>query len=409
MSESDSPQVRRDRVSALVVMALLCAALPTLMLLVNGTRIVTADREQAIFWFAGSAAVGLFAMLLFWAPYRAMGFTPYAAMAWVSGALYGVIAGYWPGWLHGLLVGVMIGALFRGRRGADPREELVALIVAVIAGGGLAAVFLADAFPFEWAGFAILLSAAFLCVFTWVRLFRPLFELSCEPPLWLLYSIRGRGPGLAGFPRTGPCIVIANHASWFDPLFLAKVLPRPITPMMTARFYDLPFMRRLMPVFGVIRVPEQAMKKDTPEIQQAIEALDRGECVVIFPEGYLRRTDERALRRFGQGIWQILQARPETPVFACWIEGGWGSYASYYNGPPAKNKKLDFRRRIAIGVSESVTVPRDVLLDHLPTRIHLMNLVGAARGHTGNPALPPFESQAKAGAVAHDRAENGVE
>ena len=55
---------------------------------------------------------------------------------------------------------------------------------------------------------------------------------------------------------------------------------------------------------------------------------------MVFPEGYLRRTEDRPLRRFGQGVWQILKARPDTPVFTAWIEGNWGSYTSYANGPP---------------------------------------------------------------------------
>ncbi len=45
---------------------------------------------------------------------------------------------------------------------------------------------------------------------------------------------------------------------------------------------------------------------------------------MIFPEGFLRRKEEQPLRRFGQGAWAILQARPDTPVFATWIEGGVG-------------------------------------------------------------------------------------
>jgi 1-acyl-sn-glycerol-3-phosphate acyltransferase len=165
--------------------------------------------------------------------------------------------------------------------------------------------------------------------------------------------------------------------------------------MMTARFYDQPVIRRFMVAFGVIRVPEKAIKKDAPEIREAVAALDRGECVVIFPEGYLRRSEERCMRRFGQGIWQILQARPETPVFACWIEGGWGSYTSYFNGPPTKHKKMDLRRPIGVAVSGATTVSPDVLADHLQTRIHLMNLVLAARVHLDLPSLEPIELPAR--------------
>jgi hypothetical protein len=117
--------------------------------------------------------------------------------------------------------------------------------------------------------------------------------------------------------------------------------------------------------------------------------------VVVFPEGYLRRGEDKPLRRFGQGVWQILLARPDTPVFAAWIEGAWGSYTSYFNGRPTKNKRPDFRRRIGIGVSAAATIPPEVLAEHLRTRIHLMNLVAAAREHLTLPPLPPFELPAR--------------
>ena len=59
-------------------------------------------------------------------------------------------------------------------------------------------------------------------------------------------------------------------------------------------------------------------------------------------------------------MWEILRARPDTPVVACWIEGGWGSYFSFKGGPPTRNKRRDFRRPIDIGVSAPEVVPADV-------------------------------------------------
>ena len=100
-------------------------------------------------------------------------------------------------------------------------------------------------------------------------------------------------------------------------------------------------------------------RREAPELREAVAALDRGECVLIFPEGYMRRRVERPLRQFGQGVWHILRERPQTPVVVCWIEGGWGSYTSYYNGPPTVNKKVDWARHIDIGVSApKVSLPR---------------------------------------------------
>ncbi len=399
MPESDSPQVRRDRHSALGAAVLVCLAVPALAVLVVD---VPADVRRANgLWFVGTAVWSALLPFLYWSPYRALGLVPLAAIAWLAAVGHGVYWGEWPGWAHGAPLGLIIGALARGRRGEEPWPETAVLFGAALAGGGIAWACVERGRPFDVPQGFVLLASVVLVGWSWGRLFRPLFELVVEPVLWVMYRVRRAGPGFTDFPRTGACLVIANHACWLDPIFLAKVLPRPLTPMMTAKFYDLPLFRKLMVAFGIIRVPEKALKKDAPELLEAIAALDRGECVVIFPEGYLRRSEDRPLRRFGQGVWQILKARPNTPVFAAWIEGGWGSYTSYFNGPPTKNKKPDFRRPLGVGLATAVVVPAEVLEVHLLTRTHLMNLVSAAREPLGLAPLPPFELPAKA-----DDAEN---
>src|SRR5207244_9486788 len=110
---------------------------------------------------------------------------------------------------------------------------------------------------------------------------------------------------------------------------------------------DLPGVRWLMEkVVRAIRVPQERFRREAPELQEAIAELKRGGCVLIFPEGFLRRKEEKLLKLFGQGVWRILKEVPNTPVVVFWIEGGWGSYTSYKDGPPMKNKKMDFHRRI---------------------------------------------------------------
>jgi 1-acyl-sn-glycerol-3-phosphate acyltransferase len=221
---------------------------------------------------------------------------------------------------------------------------------------------------------------------------RPLYELTIECPTRLMYRMRAKGPGITSFPSHGPVLLIANHTSYVDPLFLAADVPRPLTPMMTSKFYDrwyiYPIVKYLL---GVIRVPEVAVRREAPELGLAEEALDRGKCLVIFPEGYLQRKEGQPLRRFGRGVWEILKARPETPVVAAWIEGGWGSYFSYWNGPPTKGKRPDFRRPINIGYEEPFKVPKEVLEDHWQTRFYLMNKVGGARALLGLPRIPEME------------------
>ncbi len=219
-------------------------------------------------------------------------------------------------------------------------------------------------------------------------LFRPALELTFEILIWPIYRISAVGPGVAQLPDRGPCLVIANHAAWLDPLFVAKILPAPTLPMMTSTFYDLPIIWFLMRIIGTIRVPNKAYRHEAPELKEAVEALNRGEAVVLFPEGYLRRKEEMPLRRFGRGVWQILHDRPNTPVYCCWIDGNWGSFTSFKNGPPTKKKRLDFWRRIRIGVRPPILVDPKLLDDHLATRNFLMREVAAAREYLG---LPPLD------------------
>jgi 1-acyl-sn-glycerol-3-phosphate acyltransferase len=217
-------------------------------------------------------------------------------------------------------------------------------------------------------------AVAFTC---WTREF---LELVFETILWPVYRVQVWGPGLSSFPKEGPVIVFANHAAWFDPLWLGKTMPRPLIPLMTSKYFDLPVLHWLMGrVVGAIRVQEAAFRRQAPELDEAIKILDRGECLLIFPEGGMKRKPEQVLHPFGQGVWRILEHRPKTPVIACWIEGNWGSSTSYCNGPPFKGKPLDWWRRIDIGVAPPEHLLPEILTDQREARQHLMDACLGAR------------------------------
>jgi 1-acyl-sn-glycerol-3-phosphate acyltransferase len=236
----------------------------------------------------------------------------------------------------------------------------------------------------------VALLATAVAAAVWWLLFRDVVELVSEWCLMPFYRIHGYGPGLAAVPSRGPALVVANHCAWLDPMWVAKVIPRHLYPMMTSDFYDRRGLRWLMKnVFQVIRVQASSFRRAAPELDEAIARLDRGGCVVIFPEGYLRRRAEPSVRMFGQGVWRILQARPETPVIVCWVEGGWGSYTSYAGGKPTKNKKMDFWRPIDVAVDEPQVLPADVLADSRATRAYLMRACLQARGYLGL-EVPPL-------------------
>jgi 1-acyl-sn-glycerol-3-phosphate acyltransferase len=232
-------------------------------------------------------------------------------------------------------------------------------------------------------GILVCLTVAGALTACW-KLRRPLLEQVTEVVIGPMYRIHAFGPGLGRVPLRGPVLIVANHTAWFDPVWLGKVIPRRIIPMMGSDFYDLPGLRWFMKrIVGAIRVQTATFRREAPELDEAIAALDRGQCVVIFPEGRLRRTPELRIRPFGRGVWHILHERPQTPVVVCWIEGGWGSFFSYAGGPPTKNKRPDWWRHIDVAISEPQILPPELLKDVRGTRDHLRAECLQARSYLG--------------------------
>jgi 1-acyl-sn-glycerol-3-phosphate acyltransferase len=86
-------------------------------------------------------------------------------------------------------------------------------------------------------------------------------------------------------------IVAPNHLSWFDPLVVAFVLWQADRP---PRFLGKQAVFRV-PVFGRIirnagQIPVYRETADAASaIRDALAALERGECVVVYPEGTITR------------------------------------------------------------------------------------------------------------------------
>ena len=404
----------RNALMGLVVAFFITLAVVVALIRVDAPRHIGEDLEifarDSTVAFGAALVGGVLLAALNGHPHRNAFIVPYAATGAVGCLLWLRFGEAWDAPLIGLgiALGACIGPLLNLYQiWTTPRHIGVAAGL-LVGGWAVAALVLAGvimslgdhAESVRGALLMLLISlGAIATIGAWYAFFRPALEGTLEILFLPVYRIRAVGPGAKQMPLRGPYLVIANHAAWFDPLWLAKVVPAPITPMMTSGFYDLPVISWLMRnVFGTIRVPDMSFKREAPELQEAIAALDRGECVVIFPEGYLRRKEVLPLRRFGRGIWHILTARPNTPIVACWIEGGWGSYISHRGGLPTKNKKIDFWRRIDIGVLEPLTVDAAALADHMATRTFLMQQVSAARAPLGLAPLtapPSAEGEAE--------------
>lgn len=367
------------------------------------------DLRLALFWISAGAAVGSLTASLQGHPRRTLGLvTPgllgvLLALVWAGLSRDLVGPTFWLGFMAGL-VNVPLRATYQTAVPADARGNAMAvsncvnylgqiLLAALLVGLGRSGL-LGSSGQLT----LLIVLAALGCALAARWLFQDTFEQFLELVFWPIYRIYGYGPGLDRVPPQGPVLIVANHTAWFDPLWAAKVIRRRLYPMMTSDFYDLPVAHFFFAhVFHAVRVQASAFRREAPELKNAVAVLDRGDCLSIFPEGWLRRSPEPSVRQFGQGVWHILRERPNTPVVLCWIEGGWGSYTSYFKGKPTVNKPPDFWRRIDIAVSEPIVVPEEILTDLRTTRVFLMRKCLEARAYLGLevPKLPELEEEEK--------------
>ncbi len=129
---------------------------------------------------------------------------------------------------------------------------------------------------------------------------------------------RMRVSGLEAMPRSGPLLVVPNHDSQMDPVVLGVALRnvRPLRYLARADLWKIP---GLGPVLGGLRqIPIERGAGDVAAIQAAVDALEAGEAVCIFPEGKLSRGERLRAR---SGLARLRAACPEARVVLALISG----------------------------------------------------------------------------------------
>lgn len=151
--------------------------------------------------------------------------------------------------------------------------------------------------------------------------------------LWFLFAFRCAGQEF--FPDRGPAIVAANHRSWLDPVALAAALPRRAVFVGSEELVGWRISPGFLPWAGLVHViapvvrwygfiPVRRTELDPgaytgAALRAALQVLDSGGVLALFPEGGVNRTGQ-PLASLRRGV-ALLSVRGGAPVVPAWIYG----------------------------------------------------------------------------------------
>ncbi|MGF1483264.1 MAG: MFS transporter [Opitutales bacterium] len=168
---------------------------------------------------------------------------------------------------------------------------------------------------------AAALLAALVGLYALWLLKRELLRVLLRPLLALFYRVKVQGR--EHIPAEGPALLVPNHIAYVDAVILALVSPRPVRFLAMPEVMRWPLVRWAARLCGAI--PTDAGHARSA-ITRAVDALNQGEVVCIFPEGVLTRTG--TLGEIKRGF-SVIARNAQCPVLPVHLDGLWDSIFSF--------------------------------------------------------------------------------
>lgn len=134
---------------------------------------------------------------------------------------------------------------------------------------------------------------------------------------------RIRTIGTENIPKKGPSLIVSNHMTIVDALFVLATAGRPVRFLMKETFY---YKWWIYPIAKIMQAIPYSGNGEDNGIQQARECLEKGCLVCIFPEGQVSKT--KMMLPFSQDI-ETLMAGKRCPIIPMHLDLVWGGALSF--------------------------------------------------------------------------------
>lgn len=239
-------------------------------------------------------------------------------------------------WMAGIGIGagfytVPLYALIQQRTQESSRSRVIAannvLNALFMVGSAILSIVTLSIFQWSISSLLLLLSVLNLVISIYIYTKVPEFFLRFVIYILAICMYRIRTNGEQNIPSDGAAVIVSNHVSFVDWMFILATSPRPIRFMVFAPIYYSPALHWLFKMGKAIPINSektnpQAFKKAFDDVATA---LDKGELVGIFPEGKL--SSDGSVDIFRRGIERIIERSP-VPVIPVHLGGLWGSMFS---------------------------------------------------------------------------------
>lgn len=135
-------------------------------------------------------------------------------------------------------------------------------------------------------------------------------------PIFLKSLFRCRVSGVENIPEEGGVIIASNHLSNWDPPVVGAYVPRNVYYMAKEELFEIPVFGYIIRKLGAFPVRRKA--SDRAAIRTAIQLLENGNCLGLFPEG--TRSKDGELKKPEAGI-ALIALKADVPVVPTAIIG----------------------------------------------------------------------------------------